>query len=86
MSEVSTIVRGLFDIISSQSNGKIWTDGEELLVKTESEANIIADFLQLLGELRGEEILPTTGYYDPEEDKRNGEEDKYTGWWYVDIN
>lgn len=33
----------------------------------------------------GEEILINTGYYDPEEDKRNGEEDRYTGWYYVNI-
>lgn len=26
------------------------------------------------------------GYYDPEEDKRNNEEDRYTGWWYVKID
>ena len=24
-----------------------------------------------------------TGYYDPEEDKRNNEVDKFTGWYYV---
>lgn len=26
-----------------------------------------------------------TGYYDPEEDKRNNEIDKFTGWYYVNA-
>ena len=25
-------------------------------------------------------------YYDPAEDARSGEEDRCTGWWYVDCD
>ncbi len=50
----------------------------EILCKTETQAEGIADFLEDLG---FEDIR--TGYYDPEEDKRNGEVDEYTGLYYV---
>lgn len=69
------------------SDGIIWSDGgTEILVKTESAANTIAVLIILLYRLQGEEVLVNTGYYDPEEDKRNNEEDRYTGWWYVNID
>ena len=69
------------------SDGVIWSDGgTEILVKTESAANTIAVLITLLYRLQGEEVLVNTGYYDPEEDKRNNEEDRYTGWWYVNID
>lgn len=67
-------------------DGIIWSDEEEILVKTESAANTIADLIEALYRAQGEEILVNTGFYDPEEDKRNNEEDRYTGWWYVNID
>lgn len=63
----------------------IWSDGTEILCKTESAADAIASLIEKLYESQGEEVFVSTGYYDPEEDKQNGEEDDYTGWWYVDI-
>ena len=67
-------------------DGIIWSDGEEILVKTESAADTIADLIEALYRAQGEGILVNTGSYDPEEDKRNNEEDRYTGWWYVNID
>lgn len=67
-------------------DGIIWSDGEEILVKTESAADTIADLIEALYRAQGEEILVNTGSYDPEEDKRNNEEDRYIGWWYVNID
>ena len=65
----------------------IWSDGEtEILVKTESAANTIADLIEALYRAQGEEALVNTGFYDPEEDERNNEKDRYTGWWYVNID
>lgn len=65
----------------------IWSDGgTEILVKTESAANTIADLIEALYRAQGEEVLVNTGFYDPEEDKRNNEEDRCSGWWYVNIN
>lgn len=54
--------------------------------KTESAANTIADLIDALYRAQGEEVLVNTGYYDPKEDKRNNEEDRYTGWWYINID
>lgn len=67
------------------SDGDVWSLGDELLCKTESSANVLADLLEQLYNSQGEEIIINTGFYDPEEDKRNCEEDRCTGWWYVDI-
>ena len=65
----------------------IWSDGgTKILVKTESAANTIADLIEALYRAQGEEVLVNTGSYDPEEDKRNNEEDRYSGWWYVNID
>ncbi len=50
----------------------------ELLCKTKEQAQGIADFFEDLG---FSDV--STGYYDPEEDKRNGEVDEYTGYYYV---
>lgn len=79
-----------FEIIAERlrdfSEGDIWSDGgDEILCRTESAADAIADMLEQLYRSQDEEIQVNTGFYDPEEDKRNGEENRYTGWWYVNI-
>lgn len=68
------------------SEGDVWSDGLVILCKTESAANALADLLCSLYSVQGDDITVITGYYDPEEDKRNGEEDRCTGWWYVNID
>lgn len=67
------------------SDGDIWSSGDELLCRTESAANTLADMLEQLYKSQDQNIIINTGYYDPEEDKRNQEEDRHTGWWYVNI-
>ena len=75
------------EALPDYSEGNIWCDGgTEILCKTESAAQAVADLLELLYRKDGEEVLINTGYYDPEEDKRNGEEDRYTGWYYVNVD
>lgn len=32
-----------------------------------------------------EDVTINTGYYDPEEDERNHEVDRHTGWWYINM-
>lgn len=77
----------IVNALSDYSDGIIWSDGgTEILVKTESAANTIADLIDALYRAQGEEVLVNTGYYDPKEDKRNNEEDRYTGWWYINID
>lgn len=79
-----------FDMIVERlrdySDGEIWSEGTEILCKNESVANAICDLLRQLYSSDGMDINLITGFYDPEEDKRNGEEDRFTGWWYVSIN
>ena len=65
--------------------GEIWTTGDEILVKTESAANTIADMLTTLYKTQGEDVTINTSYYDPAEDFINNEIDRCTGWWYVNI-
>lgn len=67
------------------SDGEIWSDGDEILCRTEDVANAFADMLEQMYRSSGDDVVINTGYYNPEEDKRNGEEDRYTGWWYVNI-
>lgn len=80
------IMEMIVNALPDYPDGIIWSDGEEILVKTESAADTIADLIEALYRAQGEEILVNTGSYDPEEDKRNNEEDRYTGWWYVNID
>ena len=77
----------IINALPDYSDGIIWSDGgTEILVKTESAANTIADLITLLYKMQGEEVLINTGFYDQEEDRRNNEEDRYTGWWYVNFD
>ena len=71
---------------SDEPIGNIWTDEDEILVKTESAANVIADLIEMLYRADDESVEICTGYYDPEEDKRNDEVDEHTGWWYIRLN
>lgn len=73
------------DRLRDYSEGGVWSDGTEILCRTESAADAIADLLWQLYSVQGEDVTVVTGYYDPEEDKCNDEEDRYTGWWYVTI-
>ena len=62
-------------------NPKFWTDSEKIMSKDKAAISGIAD---LLDDVAGCGVC-CTGYYDPEEDKRNGEVDKYTGYYYLEL-
>ena len=68
------------------SDGEVWGNGDELMCKTEAIADAMCDLLFQLYAAQGEEVVFHTGYYDPAEDARSGEEDRCTGWWYVDCD
>ena len=75
-------IRAALEKTKAQGKNKhgIWMDENgEIVCKTETQAEGIADFLEDLG---FEEVR--TGYYDPEEDKKDGILDEYTGKYYVD--
>ena len=61
----------------------VWTDGTEILCETEDMAKIIADMFEYI---TGETHTTRYGYYDPEEDRRDGCVDNHTGWYYVDFD
>lgn len=72
--------------VRDYSDGEVWSDGDQILCKTESAANALCDLLWQLYNERGEAFDLHTGYYDHKEDERNHEEDRYTGWWYVSAD
>ena len=55
--------------------------GDEILTNSETAADAIADLLESIGF-----DYVNTGYYDPEEDARDGISDHYTGKWYVSVD
>ena len=67
------------------SEGDVRSAGDEILCTTESAVDALADMFETLYKVQGEDVLVNTGYYDPVEDERNGEVDRYTGWRYVNI-
>lgn len=81
---------GWFELIADRlrdyAEGDIWSTGDEILCKTKSAADAIADMFEKLYKSQGGTVVVNTGYYDPEEDIRNGETDRFTGWWYVNID
>lgn len=72
-------------LIDGSGRSVRWDGDEMLLCRTESAADAIADLVEQLYRSQGEEVTINTGYYDPEEDKRCGTVDDYTGWWYVKM-
>lgn len=60
-----------------------WSDGDMILCPTEASCENVADFLQSI--LRDSSIAIQTGYYDPSEDRRNGECDDHTGFYYISF-
>lgn len=73
-------------LIDSTGRSVRWDGDEMMLCRTESAADAIADLLEQLYRSQGEEVVINTGFYEPEEDKRYGTVDDYTGWWYVKID
>lgn len=57
----------------------IWSDGDKILCDDFIIANLIADLLQAMG------YTPVTGYYDRDDDEKNGTVDEYTGFHYISV-
>ena len=72
----------LLKSLQDNENNKhgFWTDGEEILCRTEEQAEVVADFLEDLG------FDCCTGYYDLVEDEKEGCADDHTGYWYISNN
>ncbi len=62
-------------------NCHVWSNGDCILCDSEARADAIAD---LIDSMYGRKVA-CTGHFNAEEDKRNGEVDECTGWYYVDV-
>lgn len=71
------LIESLLENEENNTHG-FWTDGTDILCKTEEEAKSVANFLEDMG---FDSI--STGYYDPDEDERNGCVDEKTGCWFI---
>ena len=60
----------------------VWTDGTEILCRTEDIADAIANVLDVITGCP----MSHVGFYDPFDDAQSGETDDHTGWWYVDFD
>ena len=72
---------------ASKKNGttEMWFDGERILSPNKSDINWLMTFFEELVDETKVDFLTVTGYYDPEEDKRNNEVDDHTGMYYLEI-
>lgn len=92
MSNQKEIINAIIEMLPKEprsydvsDNPGFWTDGTEILCPTETECEIVADFLRdILNEY--EDIDVHTGYYDPFEDAKSGEQDDHTGFYYIDFD
>lgn len=77
----SNTMDAIFELLPKEPSN-IWTDGTDILCKTESMAEAIADLFDAMFRTP----IAHTGYYDPEEDERNNEVTESTGYYYVDFD
>ena len=69
----------LWTICNEHEHPRVFAAGDhEFLFDTEEKADAMADIIELAGAEYGR-----TGYYNPEEDKREGCVDEFTGKWYA---
>ena len=65
--------------LEEATHGYVKYDKSMIVSKDKTTVNRIADMLDSMG------FDAVTGYFDTEEDKRSGEVDSLTGYYYVDI-
>lgn len=80
--EVKYILCQICKLLPHTPDYRIWSDGDEILCETEQLAEDIADFFDTLYR----EPTVNTGYYDPEEDAREGKSFDTTGFYYVTVD
>lgn len=92
MSNQKEIINAIIEMLPKEprsydtsDNPGFWSDGTEILCPTEEECEIVADFLRDALNEYGD-IDVHTGYYDPFEDAKSGEQDDHTGFYYIDFD
>lgn len=90
--DTSNSLYGVFETIGSMLNASkengttdMWFDGERILSQNKSDINWLMTFFEELVDETKVDFVTVTGYYDPEEDKRNNEVDDHTGNYYLEI-
>lgn len=79
-------IESIADMLAGNGSDAVWCDGNgQILTATEEAANVVANLIKAFYRFQGDEICVNIGYYDPE-DKRNGDKNEHTGWWYVCAN
>lgn len=73
----------LIDHLPTDPECRVWTDGDEILCRSEEYANVIADLIEKLYDDSGEDVIAVTGSYDWIDGR---EKDDYTGCWYIYID
>lgn len=70
-------------VLVNEHEGKVLTcNGDEFVFKTEDGSESFAD---LVDQMFGERVA-RTGWYDPEEDAKDGVNDVFTGKYYVNMD
>ena len=64
-------------------SNRYWTNGEEILCDHQDDCETIATFLEAIF---GGNLVVQPGYYDPEEDNRDGLQDENTSYYYITID
>jgi len=90
--KTKALLNTIFEMLPSQPKSfdtaddpGFWTNGNEILCPSETDCEIIAEFLRdLFREYSNIDVH--TGYYDPFEDARSGEQDDNTGFYYIDFD
>ena len=73
------ILNALWTVCNENVHPRVLASGDyEFIFDSEEKANAMADIIELAGADYGR-----TGYYDPEEDDREGCVDELTGKWYA---
>ena len=90
--KVKCCLQAIFDMLPKQPRSfdtaddpGFWTNGNDILCPTETECEIVAEFLRdIFREFSTIDVR--TGYFDPFEDVRSGECDDNTGFYYIDFD
>ena len=76
------IYEAMWTMVNEHEGKVLTTQDGDLFFEREDAADVLAD---LFDQMFGQRVA-VTGWYDPEEDARDGINDEYTGKYYVNID
>ena len=78
----AAVYNAMWVLVNERDEKVLTCNGDEFVFKTEVGAESFAD---LVDQMFGERVA-RTGWYDPEEDAKDGVNDEFTGKYYVNID